>query len=348
MAKLQVLWPLMCCFQASGSVYGFGAARAESLGLDRKEMLRWWHEYKCSGVAGVIPSGVQARWKQWLPELENRLSAERQSWRQAGNDTFDRALMGELRCAEQGQYLPVSQEAMRVWQDLRSEEEAAQGIRPHQGHGSEQAQKIAERIGICREILLEPIVSRRYTDRAINAYAEDWATSGPTMRLWLDWYKPELGWKSVVPSRLTEGQINWLKSVEAAVKALRESDGRPRCWYWNDLVGTSVRPMASGVASRRLEGAEARDAKTRYEAVTRRLVEYLAATNRRRNNNQAGIAKALGVSEQTITNWKNKFAAGESLAPQTITEAMAAKIATMEEVVARLVAGGEGTPGATA
>jgi len=338
LAKLQVLWPLMCCISITGSVYGFAERRATSLGLDRREMLRWWHEYKCRGVAGVIPSGVQAKWKLWLPELEPVLETERAEWRDAGDVFFCEELHRFLAFDELHKPLRLVKEIASSWPTLLYAQDEPHGIKPYKGFDREQTEHVARQIGIAREVLLLPVVPRRYTDAAINSYATDWCTSGATMRLWLDWYQVDLGYRSVMPSKLTAGQVDWLALVSDRLKALTKDDVRRNASYWNELTGSGLTRIGKGVADKRLSGDAENLARERYERVKLTLVQHLARTQRRRNNNQAGIAKALGVSEQTITNWKNDYARGQSLKPSLMTEGMASKLDDMEQVVRALQA----------
>jgi hypothetical protein len=53
-----------------------------------------------------------------------------------------------------------------------------QGIKRFKGYGEEQTLDLARRIGVCREVLLQPILARRYTDAAVNAYAREWCSRG--------------------------------------------------------------------------------------------------------------------------------------------------------------------------
>lgn len=337
LAKLQVLWPLMCCIEINGTIYGFGEHRASSLGLDRKEMLRWWHEYKLRGIAGAIPSGVQAKWKLCLPQLESRLEEERGLWRDAGDVLFETALDEAMNQGNLNQRLKVPKEIKQLWPHLcYSQVEDRERVTAAAGMSMEETNQLVDRIGLCREILIKPLLMRLYTDSAINEYGKAWGSSGATIRLWLDWYKPALGARSLNPSRLTSGQVDWLNKVERNVLDLQVNDVRPKKAYWASLVGLKLKPLASGVASKRIGGDEQSMAATRYEHVKLAVVQHLAGIKQRRNNDQAGLAKALGISEQTLTNWKNDFTNGRSLKPAVITAGMVLGLDQMESVVTTL------------
>jgi hypothetical protein len=334
LAKLQVLWPMMVRFDITGTVYGHAEPRADKFGLDRREMLRWWADYKARGVLGSVPSGIQAKWKQWLPQLEPMLLQERKEWLEAKDTFFCDELRRVMASGRLGQRLTIGAALRQAWPSLAYDQEP-RGTPAHGALGKQQASEVGLRIGVCREILLAPICSRRYTDAALNEYASDWWTSGATMRVWLDWYRAPLGARSVMPARLTSSQVEWLELVEEKVLALRSNDTRPQSSYWKALLGHGIPALAPGVASKALSGHEADVSSQRYESVRRRLMRYLAGTGRNRNNDLAGIAKAMEVSPQTITNWRNEWNMGK-ISPFRVTQSMAVKLDAMEAVMAAL------------
>jgi hypothetical protein len=333
-ARLQVLWPLMCYHSVHRTIYGFAGNRSGPLGLDRKEMLRWWAGYSDRGVSGAVQSGVHQAWKIGLPELEKRLMEERLEWAAEG-DTF---FVESLRTAV-GRggvvHLQVPQGAQTRRYAVRATEGEA-AVKPLKWHTLDQTIAMCRRIGVCREILLKPVLSRMYTDAAINSYAHDWGLSGPLMRNWLQSYDAGVGSASVAPIKLTGGMARWLRCWESQIRDLEHKDTRVSKGYWKELTGGCTENVRVGIASKRVDPSEGVMLAARYEAVKIAVMRHLDGTGRRRFNDQAGIAQGLLVSQQTLTNWKTDWARRRSMRPRVMTEAMASNLDAMERFVAEL------------
>lgn len=335
LARLQALWPVMC-YAASHGIYGFAAYRATSLGLDHQEFARWWEMYQKGGVGALIPQAVQPKWRLDLEALEKRLAIEMSEWAAAGDHAFSMAVQEALRLGSMGP-LTIPAEAVRAYANwkLTDVEEAH---RPrYRGTTTAQADDLVQRMGICREILLQPIVNRAYTDEAVEAYARDWGVSGSTMRrTWLDPYDPLLGAASAAPARLTTALIEWLEQFEVRVLALRVCDTRPQRHYWKALTGADAAGTRAGVASKHLSGPAAEPLIVRYTAVKIEVVKYLCLPDGRRKMSLAAIARALRVSDQTLQNWRSAWLAGESMRPKVFSAAMAEGLDNAEAVVRQL------------
>jgi hypothetical protein len=111
----------------------------------------------------------------------------------------------------------------------------------HSTQAAQQSLSLEERIGLCRHILVEPLVPKRFNDAALESYAGAWGTAGATLRHWLSNHDPANGPESLAPSRVYRTHVEWLAHYEARILALQHDDSRQRAPYWSGLMGESTR-----------------------------------------------------------------------------------------------------------
>ncbi len=247
MARAQVIWPLAVRRHLKGTIYGHAQVRADELGLAKREVLRWWDSYQYKGLMGVLPAGEmppesRKRWECTLATLEDKLQAERTNWAKQGDRFFVEALRGVVGTGGLRAYLPISQDCERHWRgvlETKSERPPA----AHADHDQTSTIDMAQRTGVCREILVAPLVDRAFRDWALEAYAQAWGTTGPTLRSWLNKYDRDQGAKSLTPERLYRPHIAWLQANEPSILALRDQDTRPSAEYWPGLMGEGGRRL---------------------------------------------------------------------------------------------------------
>ncbi len=208
-AKLQVLWPLIC----AQLVYGLLKRRAEALELDFKEVQRWWGSYSRQGVAGCVTSGVQAQWKANLPRLESLLAAELAVWKE-GNDTSFADAMAEMRASGSRGPLRRPDGAEKFpYAVMKATEEGA--VRRMAGLSQEESEEKARTVARARMALIRPLLASAPTDEELENYAHSFGTSGASLRNWLERYWKTKSIESLMPQRVSAEQIRLAESVTA-------------------------------------------------------------------------------------------------------------------------------------
>ena len=214
LAKLQVLWPLIC----AQLVYGLLKRRAEALDLDFKEVQRWWGGYSRDGVAGCATSGVSAYWKSNLPPLERALSAELEKWKAAGDTTFTDAMSEVYRTGDLGKLkLPLNARDLPYAAPFVPGD-AQGGIRVVAGQSDEVTQAEAMQVARARFDVIEPLLTSIPTDRELEDYAHGHGTSGASVRNWLARFSKTKQLESLMPNRVYRWHVGWAQEREA-VKA---------------------------------------------------------------------------------------------------------------------------------
>jgi len=246
-ARAQVIWPLAIRRHLKGTIYGHAQVRADELGLAKREVLRWWDSYQYRGLMGVVPAGdmpteSRKRWECTLATLESKLQGERTTWAKGGDTFFAEALRGVVATGGLRTYLPISEECERHWRGV-IETKIDRPPAAHADHDQAGTIDMAQRTGVCREILVAPLVGRAFRDWALEAYAQAWGTTGPTVRSWLKKYDPVQGAESLTPERLYRPHIAWLQAQEPHILALRDHDTRPSAAYWPGLMGEGGRRL---------------------------------------------------------------------------------------------------------
>ncbi len=219
-AKLQVLWPLIC----AQLVYGLLKRRAEALGLDFKEVQRWWGRYSHDGVAGCVTSGVQQHWKANLHPLESVLAEEREEWKAAQDTSFVDALaemrssgsLGPLRRPEGAERLPYAV--------LPEPGKDDSGVRRVAGLTQAETDERARVIARARFIVISPLLGSVPTDAALEMYAHSHGTCGASLRNWLASYFRVQSVDGLMPSRVYEKHTQWAEEVAARTGASLAED----------------------------------------------------------------------------------------------------------------------------
>ena len=217
-AKLQVLWPLIC----AQLVYGLLKRRAEALELDFKEVQRWWGGYSHGGVAGCVTSGVQARWKANLPRLELLLATELAAWKSV-NDTAFTDAMAEMRASGSRGPLKRPEGAEKLPYAVMPEPATGE-VRRIGGLSQEQSDEKARVVARARMALIRPLLSSVPTDAELENYAHSHGTSGASLRNWLESYWRTKSIDSLMPKRVSAKQTALAESVAAQLGTAMDDD----------------------------------------------------------------------------------------------------------------------------
>ncbi len=237
-AKLQVLWPLIC----AQLVYGLLKRRAESLGLDLKEVQRWWGDYSKRGVAGCVTSGVQLHWKANLAPLERVLAEEVAAWK-AANDTAFVDAMAEMRASGDLGPLKRPEGANKLPYALMPV--AAEGeVRCVAGLSQEESQEKAMFVARARLAVIRPLLSSVSTDLALEQYAHDMGTSGASVRNWIASYSHSRCVKALMPKRVYQTHIDFANLVKCKLGDAMDVDEPAQ------QIGIPQRSASDGVAPR--------------------------------------------------------------------------------------------------
>jgi hypothetical protein len=126
-------------------------------------------------------------------------------------------------------------------------------LHPYEARATYDPVSLQRRVGACRAILLQPLLAHKFKDWALEAYAADWGTKGPTLRHWLSRYDPKYEEWSVAPERLYQPHLDWLAQYEARILDLQHYDVRTDEPYWAGLMGETPRrklapPRPEGLA----------------------------------------------------------------------------------------------------